>query len=101
MTIKTNYQPREILYWYDLTVKEQKEFDYISEERQSEATFFRYQGSVYDLGEFMRIEGAASSNVQFREMAKWDGYVSDSYFSGVLVKYTEDFEQVVIATYYS
>jgi len=34
-------------------------------------------------------------------MRKWDGYQSDSFYSGVLVKYVEDFERVIMATYYS
>ena len=29
----------------------------------------------------------------------WDGYLSDSFFSGVLVRYADDCESVVVARY--
>jgi hypothetical protein len=56
LTIKTNNVPRDVLCWWDLTKKEQAEFDYLdSEGRQNEAQFFRYKKWVYDLGEFVRV----------------------------------------------
>ncbi len=88
MKIKTNNQPRDILSWYDLTPAEQKEFDYLEE---GEGSFFRYKGCVYDLGEAMRIEGVAG----------WQGYYSGTAFSGVLVRYTSDCEQVIVGSYFS
>lgn len=96
LTIRTNRKPREPLYWHELTAKEQAEFDYLdTEERQSDAQFIRYRKWVYDLGEFMRVPPGAD------EMAKWDGYHSDSYFSGILIKWVDDNERVIIATYCS
>lgn len=97
LRIVTNNIPRDILYWYDLTEKERREFDYLdTEERQSDATFFRYRGATYDLGEFMRIDVNAPES-----MKQWHGYSSDSYFSGVLVRYVENFERVICALYLS
>ena len=90
MTIKTNNVPRYVLYWYELTDAERAEFDYLdSDDAQASASFFRHRGSVYDLGEFMvsSIKG-------------WDGIRSDSYFSGILIRYVEDYERIVVATYY-
>jgi hypothetical protein len=88
--IVTNNHPRTILSWYDLTPAEQKEFDYLEE---GEGSFFRYKNHVYDLGEFMRVDHTAISD-------KWKGYVSDSYFSGVLVRYTSDCDQVIVGQYF-
>jgi hypothetical protein len=99
ITIACNYQFRDVLYWYDLTDKERKEFDYLlTSEKCStdEANFFRYRGVVYDLGEFMRVDGA-----MFGQLSKWDGYQSDSYFSGIVVRYNKDFDAVIAGTYYS
>ena len=91
MTIVTNNQPRDLLYWQDLTAKEQNEFDWLdTEDRQNEAVFFRYRGWTYCLDQFER-----SIN------PKWDGFAPDSFFSGVLVKFVNDMEQVIVATYYS
>ena len=93
MTIKTNNVPRDVVYWYELTDAERAEFDYLdSDDAQSDASFFRHRGNVYDLGEFMRTpEG------MFED---WDGYRSDSFFSGILIRYVEDCDRVIIATYY-
>ena len=88
MKIKTNNQPRDILSWYDLTPAEQKEFDYMEE---GEGSFFRYKNQVYDLGEIMRIEN----------VGQWQGYYSGTAFSGVLVRFTSDCEQVIVGQYYS
>ena len=90
MTIKTNNVPRDVVYWYELTDAERAEFDYLdSDDAQCSASFFRYRGNVYDLGEFMvsPIKG-------------WDGIRNDSYFSGILVRYVEDCERVIVAAYY-
>ena len=91
MKIKTNNQPRDILAWYDLTPEEQKEFDYL---KDGEGSFFRYKGWVYDLEEFMRVDHTAIHG-------DWHGYASDSYFSGMLVRYTSDCDQVIVGSYFS
>ena len=97
LTIKTDNKYRNTLYGYELTAKERAEFDYLTNEQVAERSFFRYKGNCYALGEFMRCNLNGSSP----EWAEWDGYSSDTAFSGVLVKYSADFEQVKIATYYS
>ena len=33
-------------------------------------------------------------------MKGWDGYISDSFFSGVLIKISDDNEEYQIGTYY-
>ena len=99
MTIKTNYRPRDIIHFWDLTEKEQKEFDYLdTEDRQNDAQFVRYRNWVYDLSDF---EGSTRGLGAPKEFAGWDQYQSDSFFSGILIRYVNDFEQVVCATYYS
>lgn len=99
VTIRTNNRPRDLLYWWDLTAKEQKEFDYLdTEDRQQEASFIRYKGWVYDLGDFMSTRGMP----EFSPIAGWDGYQGDSYFSGTVVRWVKPHcEQVIIGTYMS
>jgi hypothetical protein len=94
MKIITNNQPRDVISGYELTEKECKEFDYIDWEavRKGEDApdFFRYKGNVYHLqdAEVSRIKG-------------WDGMFSESFFSGVLIKYIEgDYGEVVIVGRY-
>lgn len=85
LTIRTNNQPRDTLTWHDLSLSEKMNFDYLdTAEAQDGALFARYRGGVYDLGEFIRAP---------EEMfgpRKWDGYTSDSWFSGTLVKWAND-----------
>jgi hypothetical protein len=100
LKVITDNKPRDVLYWWELTDKERAEFDYLdTEERQSEASFVRYKGWVYHLGDFERLPDHAPKTPEYETMRKWDGYQSDSFYSGVLVKYVEDFERVIMATY--
>lgn len=85
------------MYGFELSEKERDEFDYLESDQLDHTTFIRYKGEVYDLNEFMRIDSYVSSNCQFDG---WYGYASDSFFSGVLIRYVGD-GQVVVGRYYS
>jgi len=99
LTIITNNVPRDVIEAYELTLKEQAEFDYYDWNRiiagKENPNFFRYKGEVYDIGEFMPIGNLVPS------LKGWDGYQSESFFSGILLKYVDNFERVIIARYYS
>ena len=90
MKIIANHHYREVLTSFDLTEKEAREFDYLDLEN-GEGSFFRYRGDAYDLGEFMRWDNPDSPTRK-----SWDGFRSDSYFSGLVVKYSEDCELVKV-----
>jgi len=94
LKIICNNKPRHVLTWYDLTPREQSEFvGYLDDEdKQSSADFARYRGWVYDLGEFMRTPD---------DLKPFHGYVSDSFFSGVLCRFVDHGESVVMGRYYS
>lgn len=92
MEIRTNNVPRWTCDWYELTDAEKKEFDYLdTEEAQDDATFFRYKGCVYDLGEFIRTE----EDGELRE-AGWIGISSQSAFHAVVVKLVNGDDQVIV-----
>lgn len=94
VTIVTNNQPRAVLYWHELTPRERSEFDYLeNDDAQSAASFARYRGAVYDLGEFMRIDGGP--------LAAWLGYAGDTFFSGVVVRLDSSGDSVTFGRYYS
>lgn len=106
-TIKTNNTPRPVLYWWELSDKERKEFDYIDESKGDVFnTFIRYKGQVYDLGEFVRIERKRTNPFTIcpdddSPLLNWQGAMSDSYFSGLVVKYVDDCESVIVGSYSS
>ena len=90
MNIITNHQYRNMLYGYQLTDKQRAEFDYI--EDIDFHYFFEYKGDIYDPDEFMRCSD---------DLSDWDGVQSDSYFSGIVIKYSNDMEQVKIGRYFT
>lgn len=89
ITIITNNQPRDILYGFQLPKKYRK-FDYLTDEEYGDHEFFIYKNNVYSLSEFIRSEN----------FKNWDGYSSDSFFSGVLVKIVNDGASVIVGRYY-
>lgn len=90
MEIKTNNQWRVFLDWYDLPEKAKRVFDYAD----TDGSFLKYKGNYYSLEDFMRIENNS-------DLQGWHGYSSDTYFSGVLIRLSNDGEQYQIGTYFS
>jgi hypothetical protein len=86
--IKTNHHYRHLIYWHELTEAEQAEHHDAYDEVQ-ESTFFRYRGWVYDVNGFLRVR-------QEHSLYGWDGYMNESFFSAVLVKYNEDLDAVKV-----
>lgn len=91
LTVVTNNQPRLLLSWDELTPKEQREFDYLEGEARYDADFVRYRGRVYELGEF---------DIAGESLPAWEGAQADSYFSGILVRYCDDRDRVVMGRWY-
>ena len=91
MKIITNNHYRPVLYWHELTTKEQDELK-DSYDTIDESSFFRYRQKVYDLGEFTRP--AYLSN-DYMKMNKWDGMFGDTFFSAVVVKYDNDYSDTI------
>lgn len=96
LKIITNHVPRNLVYGYELTDKERAKFDYVKPDEIDSHDFFRYKGRIYDPREFMVISRHAPEPMQ-----SWDGYSSDTFFSGILIKYVNDNEQVIVGMYMS
>lgn len=108
--IITNNKPYPILTGKDLTPKEKAEFDYINFDDDSgteyEERFIRYCKQIYDLHEFTRIELVRTNMFttvveKDNPLAQWQGIQTDSFFSGIVIKYVNDNEQVIIGRYFS
>lgn len=73
-----------------------EEYDYLTDDEFNETEFVKYKNNVYAMSDFMRNNDHPDS-----EFSKWDGYIADTYFSGVLVKYVEeDPDYVIFGTYF-
>lgn len=95
VTIKTDNKWKYFKYGYELPRKARKEFDYVDDEEFDSMSFIKYRNWWYSLNDFMRV---SSGRTEFRG---WDGYHSDSYFSGIVIKVSGDSESYKIGTYYS
>ena len=98
-TITTNSVPRECIMGMHLlgSLKQElmAQFDYLTPDEFDEMEFFKYKGHWYSIGDFMCLD----SSHPFSTM-QWDGYSSDSYFSGVLMKYCYD-GTVIVGSYFA
>jgi hypothetical protein len=99
LTIKTNSVPRDctmgMYFMGSLRQELLALFDYISIEDFLSTEFFKYKGVWYAVTDFLQINCDSPFDKN-----KWNGYASDSYFSGVLIKYCDD-GTVVVGTYFS
>ena len=90
----TNNQYRPIYNFYELSNKMQSivsnNYDYTD---YTALSYFIYKGDVYSLDEFMRV----GKNSPF---PNWNGYKSDSFFSGLVIKISKCGEGVIVGYYY-
>jgi hypothetical protein len=95
ITITTDHKWKNVISWWDLTEKQQADFDWLDdEEKQACASFVKRRGHVYCLDEI----SAAYANGPLAADG-WDGVASDSFFSGIVIKLSNDGEQYKIGYY--
>lgn len=99
VTIITNNVPRDVLDSWQLTKAEREDFDYLDwaalDEGRDSRSFVRYKGRLIDLND---MDGLARSV----GLDGWDNYQSDSFFSGIVIRYAdEQCETVICGRYYS
>jgi len=87
-TIVTNHVPRFTIDAFELSDDERSQFDYLDwdaiDRGEDSASFVRYRGWLYDVGEFVRVDDLY-----------WHGIATDTFFSGVLIRLVDD-ETVVM-----
>jgi hypothetical protein len=101
LTVVTNNAPRETMCFSDFSVKDQvklrEKFDWMDENEIEETySFFKYKGEILHLSEFMNVNYSCPT-----ELKGWDGYLTDTYFSGLVVRLVSDNEEVVVGRFYS
>jgi hypothetical protein len=91
LKVITNNVPRDLLMWSEIPESARADFDYIKDDDDRWGyRFFCYRGQWYDAFDFMR------NNMPTLDR-KWDGFNSDSFFSGIAIRYVQDYERVVVA----
>jgi hypothetical protein len=102
--IITNGHRRPIIYGWELTEEERREFDWLDNcdtLSWDDAEFFRYKGWLYCLSDIMRVDKHSPF------YPEWDGYESHDFAGGIVIKYPredwgiEDTEHVIVGCYYS
>ncbi len=102
MNIITNNQPRDLMHLCDFSQSDQdkirKQFDWMHPDSiEYNYGFFKYRGEFYHLCDFISTPAESTSELQH-----WEGYSSDSYFSGTVVRLVEgDCDRVVVGRYSS
>ena len=91
MEIITNNKPRSMTDYLDLPEEQQDDYFNLLGEDAFDQTYVCYKKVWYCLGDFMRSD----------QFPGWAGYSSDSFFSGVLIKFSHDEDFVVMGTYLS
>lgn len=93
--VTTNGHHRDVLGPESLTEAERKDFDYLDwpalERGEDSASFVRYRGDLIDLGD---LQGAAPAS-----LGSWHGYLSTSFFDGLVFRYVDDCQGVVVGHY--
>lgn len=96
MKIITNNKKRNLLHGFELPAKiyDKIRYDYMVKEDFDNSLFFIYQNEIYSLSEFQK-----SDNIP--ELKKWQGYITDTYFSGICIKIDIDDFPVIIGRFYN
>ena len=103
--IITNNHWRLFDYFWDFTAEEQatikSDYDHMSNDEIETGDWFKYRGRFYGLCDFMSLHNTIHCPNPPESMRGWDGYLSDSFFSGVLIKISDCRDAYKIATFIS
>jgi hypothetical protein len=93
MEVLTNNHERQFKYGYEVPGSVLADFDHLNEDEQADG-WIHYRNTWYHISDFMRCPNSLN-------MREWHGYSSDSFFSGVVIKLSDDCETYRIGTYLS
>lgn len=103
MQIISNYHKRPIIYGFELSERWRKEFDYLENDELDSQMFVKYHDWIYSIGDFTNLHNRMwVSEDTAKQFKGWDGYINDTFFSGILVKVDkEDTEYVTMGRFFS
>jgi hypothetical protein len=98
VSIRTDHKWKPFVYGADVPGHVlKKQFDYVDDAEQNDG-FFKYLDYWYHISDFVAITDTLR-DAGFDK--NWDGYASDSYFSGICIKISKDGESYKVGTYIS
>lgn len=93
MMVRTNNHWRQFVYRNEVPEEVlADQFDYLDDEGQD--GFFKYQGTWYHLSQFTLLPKGSPEVFQ-----SWNGIVNESFFSGVVIRLSDDGEEYRIGSY--
>jgi len=100
MIIITNNKPRMLLTWAELPSTyhaSSSEFYYVDDADRHEPRFFKYRGAWYDVIEFDYI----SDQPCYAPLrGTWAEVQTDSFCSGVVIRWFDEFNSVIVGRYF-
>ncbi len=99
MKVTTNNQPRPLFSVSELPEKIAAQFDYIKGDDCFSNRIFMYKGEYHDSNDMMRCPGSEAPKETRDNFRGWHAYASDSYFSGIVIRYADDYESVIVGRY--
>jgi len=98
--IITNHHWNQFYYRDSVPQKVLLDYDHLDYDESMDGWIW-YRKTWYHISDFMSCHNEIySPNNPFKKFG-YDGYLSDSFFSGILIKVSDDNEEYQIATYIS
>ncbi len=99
ITIITDHKWKDFKYAYDVPQSVLEDYDHLDDNADG---WINYRRCWYHLSDFMDLHNKVHMPAEspFKTLG-YDGVHNDSFFSGVLIKISDDCEQYKIATFIS
>ena len=98
LEIITDYKWKHFKYRYEVPEKVlESEFDHLEDDEKHDG-FIKYRNKWYHVSDFMAVHNPVYTPDPPEWLRQWDGYLNDSFLSGVVIKVSEDGESYMIAT---
>jgi len=98
MQVKTNNTLRSFLYGYQVPDKVLSDFSHLSEDEKQDG-WIKYRNSYYHMSDFTTTQGPYGNQEIYK--LGWHGLLTDTFFSGIVIKILDDGESYQIGTIYS
>ncbi len=113
LTVTSDFTPIALVTFNELPEEARSDFDYVDPEGHDYKRFALFKGCWYDTSDVQSIRVREGQDMPMgwamyvgpdHPFAKWDAIVSESFFSGALIRYIMDdgsCDAVVMGRYYS